>query len=304
MNDLCIRDLAHVVRGRLRLADMPPLGGEWEPIQRIVLDLEQVGPGDVAVLGGQDAETNLTTAPGDSGWVEEAYLRGALGIVTAGRPIEPWAGRFSVNVKNTKLAVRRLAAWARRRFNGMLTIVLESQAHTPIGPTIDQHLCRDGFVKGSWTMATEWLDVASALLRLSTRDRYAIISVTGKKRSVIAACADLFAPHVAVMTQQSCGRPGLSAAESAIVAALPDHGWVVVPADRPIAESPMPQEQWVRVMPGELVATVGSLMSGWGANSEDLPETPNTSGEWSLFTDAVNSWDAREHRFLTQRRKK
>jgi hypothetical protein len=33
-----------------------------------------------------------------AGEIELAYLRGALGVVTAGRMIEPWPGRFSLRI--------------------------------------------------------------------------------------------------------------------------------------------------------------------------------------------------------------
>ena len=47
MMGYCIEQLAEIVGGRLRLADMPPLGGLWEPTGRVVVGLSAVREGDV-----------------------------------------------------------------------------------------------------------------------------------------------------------------------------------------------------------------------------------------------------------------
>lgn len=97
--NLCILDLTDLTGGRLQLALMPPLEGVLARIQRIVLSPLAAGTGDVY--------WRLAPEPGD---IETAFLRGALGIVTAGRAIEPWPGRFSLQIDDSLAALRRLLA--------------------------------------------------------------------------------------------------------------------------------------------------------------------------------------------------
>lgn len=101
MPEICIRDLAEIVGGRLRLSEMPPLHGAWQPIRRIVFDSRAVLPGDVYWrLPADDAQGSCDA--------EEAFLRSALGIVAAGRMVHPWAGAFCLQVGDAQQALRRL----------------------------------------------------------------------------------------------------------------------------------------------------------------------------------------------------
>lgn len=65
MTNLCIRDLVEITGGRLQLGAMPPLGGELEPLGRVVVDCQQVRPGDVY--------WSLDRGAGDDAFPEEAF---------------------------------------------------------------------------------------------------------------------------------------------------------------------------------------------------------------------------------------
>jgi hypothetical protein len=93
---LCIDDLARITGGALRLASMPPRDGELARIDRIVLSAGATSPGDVFWC--------LSREAGD---VDLAYMRGALGVVAPGWPIEPWAGRFSLQVGDPAASLAR-----------------------------------------------------------------------------------------------------------------------------------------------------------------------------------------------------
>jgi UDP-N-acetylmuramyl pentapeptide synthase len=99
---LCIGDLAEIIGGQLVLASLPPLAGPYEPVRRIVVESREIRAGDV-YWG--------LTAPGYDGshLAEDALLRGAFGVVTSGRRIEPWAGRFSILVPDANRALAELA---------------------------------------------------------------------------------------------------------------------------------------------------------------------------------------------------
>jgi hypothetical protein len=101
----CLQDLVELTGGELRLAAMPPRDGELAGIGRIVLAAELANPGDVFWRLVQERYD-----------LELAFLRGALGVVTAGPPIEPWPGRFLLRVDDPVASLRRLAAAVRQTF--------------------------------------------------------------------------------------------------------------------------------------------------------------------------------------------
>src|SRR5687767_4695844 len=84
---LCLQDLVELTGGELRLAAMPPRDGELTQVRRIVLSAENANAGDVFWC--------LTRHAGE---IELAFLNGALGIVAAGPSVEPWPGRFSLQI--------------------------------------------------------------------------------------------------------------------------------------------------------------------------------------------------------------
>ena len=86
---LSIHDLVQITAGQLRLAAMPPLEGAWVQVPRIVLDSRLIERGDLFwQVEPQDCDSQL------------AFLRGAVGVVTDGREVEPWPGTFCLQVAN------------------------------------------------------------------------------------------------------------------------------------------------------------------------------------------------------------
>jgi UDP-N-acetylmuramyl tripeptide synthase len=108
MLDLCIEDLNRIVGGDVALGLMPPLAGRLEPIRRLVVDSSVARPGDVYwALCGPGFDGAMTA--------EEAYARGALGVVVSSRQVEPWAGKFALRVANTNHALTVLAEYEQVR---------------------------------------------------------------------------------------------------------------------------------------------------------------------------------------------
>ncbi len=101
MFNLCISELSEIIEGSVSLGAMPPLAGLFEPIGQIVVDVREVQSKDVLWT----FESPLQHACLHS---EEAFARGAMGVVVAGRRIEPWAGKFSVTVADSIAAMHRL----------------------------------------------------------------------------------------------------------------------------------------------------------------------------------------------------
>lgn len=105
MNHLCIRDLAELVGGTLRLGCLPPLGGVLEPLGPVVVDCGRVSQGDTYF------ELEDPSGPCRA---DEAFARGALGVVVSGRRIEPWAGKFTLEVEDARAALGLLTQVTRR----------------------------------------------------------------------------------------------------------------------------------------------------------------------------------------------
>jgi UDP-N-acetylmuramoyl-tripeptide--D-alanyl-D-alanine ligase len=114
--NLSTGELADIVGGRLRLGSMPPLGGDLEPVGRFAIDSRSVQPGDVF--------WGLSTQPDRGNLAEEAFARGALGVVVSGRRVEPWAGRFSIEVDDPKWALWQLGRTMRSRYDGRVIAVV------------------------------------------------------------------------------------------------------------------------------------------------------------------------------------
>lgn len=93
---LCVHDLVELTGGQLLAAAMPPLAGAWVQVPRIVLEASLVEAGDLFwCLDDDRCDADL------------AYLRGAVGVVSAGRAV-PWPGTFSLQVPDAVSALDRL----------------------------------------------------------------------------------------------------------------------------------------------------------------------------------------------------
>jgi UDP-N-acetylmuramyl pentapeptide synthase len=132
---LSIADLQEIIGGRLRLGAMPPRDGLCAPVGKVVTDSRIVDPGDVfwGIRGAQHD---------GSQFAEEALLRGAEGLVTSGRWVVPWAGRWTLEVEDSLVALCRLAAWKSAQFKGhVLTIegnVGQANTAAMISAVLDQ----------------------------------------------------------------------------------------------------------------------------------------------------------------------
>ncbi|MEE2686451.1 MAG: hypothetical protein VYB09_09075 [Planctomycetota bacterium] len=85
---LSIRQLADALRGTVRLGQLPPLDGLATTAERVVFTPHAAQPGSLF--------WDLPTSPSIY-FPEEAFLRGATGVISP-RRIEPWAGRYAIQV--------------------------------------------------------------------------------------------------------------------------------------------------------------------------------------------------------------
>ena len=127
---LTIGELHELLGGTLRMGAMPPCDGDATLVGRVAIDSRTIEPGDVfwGLRGPQFDGANFA---------EEAFVRGASGVVVSGRRVEPWAGRWSLEVNDSFEALWQLAAWSRRQFTASLVAVTGSVGKTTTRRMID-----------------------------------------------------------------------------------------------------------------------------------------------------------------------
>src|SRR6185295_11682028 len=97
MRDLTVTRLYEILGGRLRFATRMPLAGEQTPVGHVVTDSRQIRTDDVFwALPGSRVD--------GAEFVEEAYRRGASGVIVSGRYVQPWPGCWSLEVPNAPQA--------------------------------------------------------------------------------------------------------------------------------------------------------------------------------------------------------
>jgi UDP-N-acetylmuramoyl-tripeptide--D-alanyl-D-alanine ligase len=267
MNGLSIADLAEIVGGHLHFGSMPPLGGSWEPSGHVAVDIRDVQPGDIFWA--------LETSDEDAGErVPEAFIRDASGVVTSDRRIEPWAGKFSIQVEDTRWALWQLARWLRQRFPGRVVAVSGSMGKTTTRHLIDCVL-RDR-LSGICPQQHPHhrLGLPLNMLQLDEDLDYGLFEFSSSTPGEIQAISHLCCPEIAVINCILDGRTGdiedeQQICETELLASLPRGGWGVLNGDHPrLAELAERTEAQVLLVgrgshcdiaPGHVRYTSGSL---------------------------------------------
>ncbi|MBN1851119.1 MAG: hypothetical protein JW829_00285 [Pirellulales bacterium] len=128
-----VGELAKALNGRLELGSLPPLEGTLTVVGRICTDIDRVGDGDVywAVDGMRNSSCQF---------VEEAYARGAAGIVAAGYRGVPWSGRWAVHVADGGAAL--LSAAFHTKTRGLKIAGIQEPSQTNATKSMPTALCR------------------------------------------------------------------------------------------------------------------------------------------------------------------
>jgi UDP-N-acetylmuramoyl-tripeptide--D-alanyl-D-alanine ligase len=232
MNHLCIEQLADILGGRLRMGCPPPLGGAMEPIGRIRTQSHTVHPGDV-FWGLVDEDQD------GSRLAEDAYSRGAIGAVVSQRRLEPWAGRFSLELEDTTWGLWQLARWNRCQFGGTVVAVTGAVAGSSAAAMIHQVLSLEHHGVLTRVGTSPRIDLPLRMLDVEADQHFAVHDLTSQQAGDLDGMAHLCCPHVAVITASwepitagtSDGTPG--GGERELVLALPDNGHAVLNGDDP-----------------------------------------------------------------------
>ncbi len=234
-----IQELAEIVGGRLRLGEMPPLGGAWEPTGRVVVDVASIGEGDVLL-----ASPACMAANGCC--VDEAFSRGALGVIAAGKVVEPWAGKFSIQVDDTQWALWQLARSSRQHFDGRVIGVAGHVGKSTTIAMIDAVLRVDrtgcGFdanISANSEADNIGEQLAAQILGLRDDADYALFELAASAKGELDTAAHLTCPHIAVTTAIESSLLGDDTADELVpreyfdelLSALPDDGCAIRSGD-------------------------------------------------------------------------
>lgn len=226
-----IGQFATALEGRLALGAMPPLAGEATPVGRIVSDTRSLERGDVfwALVG-----------PHFNGadFAEEAFARGAAGVVVADRDVTPWAGRWTLRVNDTRWALWRLGERIRQDFAGAVIGVTGSVGKTTTRQMIHAVLGRDQQGTASPRNFNNYLGVPLTMTRWRPLDEYAVVELGASGPGEIDALAQLCRPEIGVVTciaEAHLGGFGsleaIAETKTELLAALPKNGHAVLGDD-------------------------------------------------------------------------
>ncbi|HTQ38277.1 MAG TPA: UDP-N-acetylmuramoyl-tripeptide--D-alanyl-D-alanine ligase [Pirellulales bacterium] len=243
---LTLGQLREITGGQLRLAAMPPRHGETTHVGPIATDSRRV-QAEMVFWGLKGPRFD------GSCFAEDALVRGAAGVVVAGRDVEPWAGRWSLRVEDGLKALWSLAAWKRQQFSGRVLAVTGSVGKTTTRLMIDTVLHSKFPGTTSPHNYNNDIGVPLSLLRLEQTHHYAALELGASGPGEIGKLAELCRPQIGIITRIGeahlagfGNQQQLATAKAELLAALPKDGLAVLNGDDP----------WLRTMASRTAARI------------------------------------------------
>jgi UDP-N-acetylmuramoyl-tripeptide--D-alanyl-D-alanine ligase len=267
MRDLTVKKLHEIVGGRLRLATKPPRHGESAPLRHVVTDSRHVQRTDV--FWGLPG----TRCDGAS-FAEEAYTRGASGVVASGRYIQPWPGCWSLEVGGSLEALGQLARWNRGRMSGGVVAVTGSVGKTTTRQMIHAVLGRQLCGSASPKNFNNHVGVPLSMLGIEPEHDFAVLELAASAAGEIARLAALCKPRVGVITQIGDAHLGsfgsvqaVAEAKAELLGQIEPGGWAVLAGDDPqlrrVATGQRKNIVWFgRALDNDVVATAVECREG------------------------------------------
>ncbi|MDZ4821072.1 MAG: Mur ligase family protein [Planctomycetota bacterium] len=200
--NLTIGELHELLGGELRLGRMPPRNGAHTQIGSVVVDSDAVQAGDLYWdVASNSADRSLSA--------EEAYLRGAIGVVTSGRAVTPWPGRWSLEVADAQTSLVQLASYNRGRCSAKVVAVAGSVGKTTTCAIVEALLSEQFSTPQSESTRRCSRNLAAQMLALDSYHELAIVEYPARQEH----CTSLpwIAPDIFVITQWD---DGLAAAQT------------------------------------------------------------------------------------------
>ncbi|MBI3838999.1 MAG: UDP-N-acetylmuramoyl-tripeptide--D-alanyl-D-alanine ligase [Planctomycetia bacterium] len=283
MRDLTLRKLHEIVGGRLRLATLAPRHGEATLLEHVVTDSRQVQKGDVF--------WGLAGTRFDGGsFAEEAYSRGATGVVVGGKYVQPWPGCWSLQVDDGQKSLDELARWNRRRFAGRVVAVTGSVGKTTARNMIHAVLGTRFEGCSSPRNFNNNVGVPLSMLAMEPEHDFAVLELAASAAGEISRLATLCQPHIGVITRVGDAHLGgfgsveaVAEAKAELLGAIPQDGWAVLAGDdarlRKLATGSRAKIVWFgRSLDNDLVAT--NVQSRDGRLSFSVEGTLMSVGVW------------------------
>lgn len=225
---LSLGELHAILGGQLRQGAMPPRDGEHSAIGRIVTDARAVRSGDVFWA----LDSSEFNGPH---FAEEAFARGATGVVTSRRWAAPWAGCWSLEVEDAQTALSQLAHWHRQRLAGSVIAIAGSIGKTTTRSMIDAVLAQR--LVGAAQEASSLAAIPEAVVQIASDEDYHLLEVQRNGHGGEQA-ARVLRPHLCVITQLDDGNNfarGSSAYDvaHALLTSLPESGCAILNGDDP-----------------------------------------------------------------------
>lgn len=234
MAPLSIEELHEIVQGTLTMSSMPPRGGIWAPLGRIVCDSRQVQRGDVFWgLPGSCCDGSL--------FAEEALMRAAQGTIVAGRHVEPWAGCFSMCVDDSHRALRQLGQWSRRRYEGTVVNVHDFAGSDRLWRWTRQALCLQDSSRIPGHCSKTETEAVLGMLEWDVDDECAVVETSRATAPQIDEISHLCCPHILAINcthKSTCSNEHgelLEEVQQTLCDALPTDGIVVVSGDNKLS---------------------------------------------------------------------
>jgi UDP-N-acetylmuramoyl-tripeptide--D-alanyl-D-alanine ligase len=283
MHGVTIKQLHEITGGRLRLATLPPRGGELARVRHVVIDSRQARRGDVfwGLVG-----THLD----GSHFATEAYARGAEGVVVGRKYVQPWPGCWSLEVDDSLKALEQLAAWNRRRHGGRVVAVTGSVGKTTTRQMIRAVLERRYCGSASPKNYNNHVGLPLSMLDMDPRHDFAVLELAASAPGEIGRLAALARPHVGVITRVGDAHlggfgslDGVAQAKAELLDALEPDGCAVLAGDderlRKFAARSGLRTVWFgRSLDNDLVAT--NVESRHGQLSFTVDGTRMTVAAW------------------------
>ncbi len=228
---LSLHELERLTGGRRLDAASLPRQSAGAALGRVRIDSREIEPGDVFwALPGRNAA--------GSDFANDAYQRGAIGVVSQSAAVSPPAGRWALAVEDAQRALWQVAAEQRRRFGGRLIAVTGSVGKTTTREMIHAVLAPRYKGTASQRNYNNHIGVPLSLLACSSGDDYAVMEVAASACGEIANLAALAQPQIGVITRIAeahlggfGGREQLARSKGELLAALPDDGLAVLNGD-------------------------------------------------------------------------
>ncbi len=167
--------------------------GTYRQPKRVVIDSRQVQEGDlfVAIKGSRHDGHDF---------VDEAFLRGAYGVLVE-REVKVPEGRFAIVVKgNTLSALRMLALGKREAFDGKVIAVAGSAGKTTTKEMIAFLLSKVGKVCKTPKNLNSQIGVPLSVANFDTDCQFWVVELGASQKGDVAKLVDLVKPHIRVIT--------------------------------------------------------------------------------------------------------